>query len=176
MKAKDVTITQKWLRERCAIEGRHWIWQLAMRNGGPSGHARDAAGKQGQFSVRLAAYRAWTGEEVPPGMTLHPECGDPRCMGERCLKLRPHGGYNKGKRRALVTIQKMAQTQREKVGHDPAKVQLIKDSPGKLLRELAAETGLSVKAVHDIRTGRRWRDYTGSIGSIVAQLTRHANA
>jgi hypothetical protein len=169
VKSSEVNITKPWLDARCAADGPHLLWKLACGKGGPRGNWRDADGKLGQFAVRHAAWALWHGEHPPAGMTARPSCGIHTCLSKKCLELVVHGGYNRGQKRSLVTVQKMARVSRERCGCHPAVVETIKtsDKPAKVL---AAELGVALCTVYDIRAGNRWRDFTGPMGGMLAQL------
>lgn len=172
MKAGEVKITKEWLLARCDKEGAHLYWKLGCGGGGPRGHTRSETKGESQFSVRHAAYVLWNGVPVPPGHVARPACGDELCLAKGCLQVRVHGGYNQGRQRSAATKQKMAETQRQKVGTDPALVARVKETGNLPIKEVMAETGLSKGTIIDIRVGRRWKDYTGSMGFMVAALIR----
>lgn len=176
MKATDVKVTKKWLEERCTKDDKHLLWTLSCGGGGPRGYVRNAEGRESQFSVRHAAYALWRGEHPGPGKTVRPSCGIHNCLAKGCLEVVVHGGYNRGRQRSLLTRQRIAETVREKSGYPQHVVQAIKDAGDRPAKELAAELGVGLCTVYDIRSGARWRDYTSPIGGMAAQLLGARNA
>lgn len=174
MKSGKVKITKEWLLARCERDGRHLFWKLTCGNSGPRGHVHtpNSEKAQSQFAVRPAAYELWNGVPVPPGHVARPTCGHALCLAKGCLETRVHGGYNAGRQRSAATKQKMAETQRRKVGIAPDLVARVKETGNLPIKEVMAETGLSKGTIVDIRVGRRWRDYTGSMGFTAAALMK----
>jgi hypothetical protein len=157
-----MTATLQALKDRCRIEGDHWIWAGGLSNGWPAVYAPDHTKGDGELTKQNGRRAAWhlkSGEPIPNGWRVFGTCEEKRCVSPAhmvCCHPSEEGarvaasGKLKGQ---IARIVANRATGRKTSSLTKEQVDLILVSP-KTGRQLAKELGANRTTVSRIRTGQ----------------------
>lgn len=151
------------IRDRCRIEGSHWLWMGATSAGGPNVWApdftRDPEGSKRNQRGPRAVWHIKTGKPIPAGFRVFKTCTEPLCVNPAHLECIPTAEWGRRLREEgtwkgdLRIIARNRKTARGRTAMTPQKAQVILASPDKGHRALGRELGVHHQAVARVRSG-----------------------
>lgn len=154
--SKSRKLTAEFLKSRCQIEGTCWLWNEAVSGGVP----RVSHNNKSSLAHRVL-WEIVKGKK--PDGELYATCGEKRCINpdhreeverkDMPARQSKDGRIAAGKRLSIARA--VAARKRSRINMERAR-QIRMDQ--RELAEIAAECGLSIKAVSNIKTGRTWRE------------------
>lgn len=153
-------------------EGCH-EWQGAMRrnaSGSKSGQPVINTTENGKKTVRTAHREVWlqAGRRIPKGQIVYRTCCNDRCIRLEHLACGPRGAAHKHRaklglmKHGVETIAKITKKARARptTKYSPELAAKVRElvPQGLTNEQIAAQTGVSLPMVADIRTGHAWRE------------------
>lgn len=169
MSAAKLHPALKAVRDRCHIEGVHWIWRQSINNGIPHFWWDGRSQK-----VRRVVAEAREGQAIPTGMCVSNHCTHRYCVAPHCLRIntraeaqaraRARGAFKRSPARFL----RAAQTMRAKSKLSQEAVRRIRASTESIYRIAEAE-GISPSYAAKIRNGQCRRELASPLGGLGAR-------
>lgn len=156
-----IDTTEK-LRERCRIDGDHWLWRGAQTGGFPQIWAPDYTNKDGRPNKQHGRRAAWHLKHrvtVPSGWRVYGTCEEKMCVNPAHAVARHPGEQGK---RLAATGKLKGQIDRIMAGRAHGRktskltreqIEMVLSSP-KSGHQLAKELGINRTTVHRLRTGK----------------------
>jgi hypothetical protein len=80
------------IKDRCRVEGEHWVWAGALSAGVPRVWAPDFTLHGGEFRSQTGNRAVWhvkTGKAIPKGWRVFGSCDVALCMNPECMTCEP---------------------------------------------------------------------------------------
>ncbi len=154
--------TLKDVKDRCVIDGGHWLWTGAVSAGLPNVYApdytRDPKGVMVSQRGARAIWHLTSRKPVPDGYRVFRSCDEPMCVNPanvECIACQEWGrqvadsGRWKNNMARIIANRRTGQ-KRSKLSHEKVHLILASDKSG---RQLAEELGSSRSSISRVRAG-----------------------
>lgn len=159
----------KAVRDRCRIDGVHWIWRQSVNNGVPHMWWDGRSQK-----VRRLVAEAREGSPIPAGLCVSHHCTHRHCVAPRCLRINSRaeaharasarGAFKRSPARHLLA----ARTMRAKSKLSQDAVRRIRQSTESIYRVAEAE-GISPSYVARLRKNEFRREIASPLDGLGAR-------